>query len=81
MVCAGVEKGEEGPHVMLECDRCLAGCHLGCMSPPLAEVPEVRGGMVGGRGGGLHGGGSDRRGRNKVRQLLARGRQWLLLPF
>jgi len=27
---------------MLECDRCLAGCHLGCLSPPLTEVPEVR---------------------------------------
>ncbi|KAL4423946.1 hypothetical protein ABPG75_001247 [Micractinium tetrahymenae] len=26
--------------VMLECDRCLAGCHLACLSPPLSEVPE-----------------------------------------
>ncbi len=26
---------------MLECDRCLAGCHLACLAPPLDEVPEV----------------------------------------
>ncbi|KAL4434835.1 hypothetical protein ABPG77_005362 [Micractinium sp. CCAP 211/92] len=25
---------------MLECDRCLAGCHLACLAPPLDEVPE-----------------------------------------
>lgn len=27
--------------VMLECDRCLAGCHLACCTPPLDDVPEV----------------------------------------
>ena len=27
--------------VMLECDGCLRGWHLGCLTPPLAEVPEA----------------------------------------
>ena len=26
---------------MLECDVCLRGFHLGCLTPPLEEVPEV----------------------------------------
>lgn len=26
---------------MLECDACLRGFHLGCLDPPLEEVPEV----------------------------------------
>lgn len=43
MVCGGIDKEEEaGPQVMLECDRCLSGCHMGCCAPPLHEVPEVR---------------------------------------
>lgn len=39
LVCGDAEKEAR---VMLECDRCLSGCHLGCLSPPLSEVPEVR---------------------------------------
>ncbi len=27
---------------MLECDKCLRGYHLDCLSPPLDAVPEVR---------------------------------------
>jgi hypothetical protein len=27
---------------LLECNRCLGGFHLRCLSPPLAQVPEVR---------------------------------------
>lgn len=42
LVCGGLALEEEGPQVMLECDRCLAGCHMGCCSPALEEVPEVR---------------------------------------
>lgn len=29
-----------GKGVMIECDDCLGGFHLKCMSPPLKEVPE-----------------------------------------
>ena len=39
LVCGDEEKEQR---VMLECDRCLAGCHLDCMAPPLQQVPEVR---------------------------------------
>lgn len=41
-VCLVCGDSEKEARVMLECDRCLAGCHLGCLSPPLQEVPEVR---------------------------------------
>ncbi|PRW61222.1 Origin recognition complex subunit 1 [Chlorella sorokiniana] len=37
MVCGGTDTRRQ---VMLECDRCLAGCHLACCSPPLDDVPE-----------------------------------------
>ena len=40
IVCGGRDVDER---TMLECDRCLAGCHLACLTPPLDEVPEVRG--------------------------------------
>jgi hypothetical protein len=43
LVCGDEEKEQR---VMLECDRCLAGCHLDCMMPPLQEVPEVRSGLM-----------------------------------
>ncbi|EFN52332.1 hypothetical protein CHLNCDRAFT_139139 [Chlorella variabilis] len=39
-VCLVCGDSEKEARVMLECDRCLAGCHLGCLSPPLQEVPE-----------------------------------------
>ena len=32
---------EDDADVMLECDGCLRGWHLGCLTPPLAEVPEA----------------------------------------
>ena len=31
---------EEGEETMLECDSCLEGFHLTCLSPPLDAVPE-----------------------------------------
>ncbi|KAK1282070.1 hypothetical protein QJS10_CPB22g01379 [Acorus calamus] len=31
---------ESGRETMIECDRCLNGFHLGCLRPPLKEVPE-----------------------------------------
>ena len=34
------QEGAEGAS-MLECDACLRGFHLGCLDPPLEEVPEV----------------------------------------
>lgn len=37
IVCGGRDVDER---TMLECDRCLAGCHLACLTPPLDEVPE-----------------------------------------
>ena len=46
MVCGSTDV-EEQP--MLECDRCLEGCHLGCVDPPLNEVPDVSW-PAGGRG-------------------------------
>ena len=36
-VCGSTDKESEA---MVECSRCLAGVHLSCMRPPLAEVPE-----------------------------------------
>lgn len=39
-VCLVCGDAEKEARVMLECDRCLAGCHLGCLSPPLTDVPE-----------------------------------------
>lgn len=32
--------GETGKEVMIECDACLGGFHLGCLLPPLEDVPE-----------------------------------------
>ncbi|EFJ25159.1 hypothetical protein SELMODRAFT_51018, partial [Selaginella moellendorffii] len=32
--------GKVGGEVMIECDACLGGFHLGCLEPPLEEVPE-----------------------------------------
>ena len=32
--------GETGKEVMIECDACLGGFHLGCLLPPLGDVPE-----------------------------------------
>lgn len=55
VVCGGTEKAEAeeaGPQVMLECDHCLSGCHMGCCAPPLQEVPEVRPGGGGGETAG-----------------------------
>lgn len=43
LVCGSTDTKRQ---VMLECDRCLAGCHLACCTPPLDDVPEV-----GGQGG------------------------------
>ncbi|KAH7665530.1 origin recognition complex subunit 1 protein [Dioscorea alata] len=31
---------EVGSFVMVECDDCLGGFHLGCLKPPLKKVPE-----------------------------------------
>ena len=38
-VLCSQEGGEDAS--MLECDACLHGFHLGCLDPPLEEVPEV----------------------------------------
>ncbi len=32
--------GEFGKEIMIECDDCLGGFHLSCLTPPLTEVPE-----------------------------------------
>ncbi|XP_078442555.1 origin of replication complex subunit 1B-like [Wolffia australiana] len=32
---------KSGRSVMIECDECLGGFHLKCLSPPLKKVPEV----------------------------------------
>ena len=42
IVCGSTDTKRQ---VMLECDRCLAGCHLACCSPPLDDVPEVSSGQ------------------------------------
>ena len=34
-------EGEGDADVMLECDGCLRGWHLGCLTPPLLEVPDA----------------------------------------
>jgi hypothetical protein len=34
-------EGEGEGDVMLECDGCLRGWHLGCLTPPLLEVPDA----------------------------------------
>lgn len=44
MVCGDTDTKRR---VMLECDRCLGGCHLACCSPPLDDVPEVGGNGAG----------------------------------
>ena len=44
MVCGDTDTKRR---VMLECDRCLGGCHRACCSPPLDDVPEVGGDRVG----------------------------------
>ena len=39
--CAACAKtGDPETDVMLECDGCLRGWHLGCLNPPLKDVPE-----------------------------------------
>lgn len=40
-VCAICGDAEKEKKVMLECDCCLGGFHMCCLTPPLAEVPEV----------------------------------------
>lgn len=39
--CGGTDT--EKPTLMLECSKCLGGWHLGCLEPPLSDVPEVGG--------------------------------------
>ena len=37
----GDDDDEKEPDVMLECDACLRGWHLGCLTPALTEVPKA----------------------------------------
>ena len=39
--CGGDGGDEPEPDVMLECDSCLRGWHLSCLTPPLTDVPDA----------------------------------------
>lgn len=40
-VCQVCGQAEPEDVAMLECNKCLQGYHLTCLTPPLAEVPKV----------------------------------------
>lgn len=40
--CGTLFADDEPGRGNIECEQCLRGFHLDCLSPPLAEVPEVR---------------------------------------
>ena len=37
------EAEQTDANLLLECERCLRGFHMGCLTPPLSHVPEVSG--------------------------------------
>ena len=36
------EARQTDANLLLECERCLRGFHMACLTPPLTHVPEVR---------------------------------------